>query len=312
MTESTRPFGEVPDLGSLFLPPAKGRHTYFKDNGNHPFDAATTAHSPANAWWLAECSLLAYEEPADLPVHLEQQPFFKAESLVWFETPGKSLKHNTQGFCIASDDCAVIAFRGTEFPRPSLSLDYLRQLGDMFVDIRTDLTAMPQVPGPPHFPVRIHSGIAGELQEPALWGQIAHILDRLAGKRLWLTGHSLGGALATLLAFILRDQVAGVYTYGALPVGGQDFLKVYAQRGLQDRTYRYVHGNDPAPRLFALLGDTYVHVGRTLQLPVGDRGWLSRLGLDRLGAAVHFDALDHHPLFYCHETWNCMTQAVTT
>lgn len=81
--------------------------------------------------------------------------------------------------------------------------------------------------------------------------------------RLWLTGHSLGGALATLCALDMRMDgyyVDGVYTFGSPRVGDSNFATYYNYL-LRDRTFRITNGNDVVTRLPAFLAG-YKHVGQ--------------------------------------------------
>jgi len=67
------------------------------------------------------------------------------------------------------------------------------------------------------------------------------------GQKLWLTGHSLGGAAAELLAFWLARRgcdVEGVMTFGA-PLPGRDDLQYAYNRLLGDVTHHFIHEQDP-------------------------------------------------------------------
>src|SRR5207249_4492483 len=96
---------------------------------------------------------------------------------------------------------------------------------------------------------------------------VSEQLDRLLhakspGQKLWLTGHSLGGALATLAAAHLgRDAVQGLYTYGCPRVGDVKFTSVLPEAS----HFRFVHRRDwvvEQPPEF--LG--YVHAGTLRQV----------------------------------------------
>lgn len=71
-----------------------------------------------------------------------------------------------------------------------------------------------------------------------------------ARKPVFVCGHSLGGALATLVAFRLTEKIAnvrGLYTYGSPRVGDKDFRKAFEAKRL---VYgRWVNDRDPAPIL---------------------------------------------------------------
>jgi Lipase (class 3) len=90
---------------------------------------------------------------------------------------------------------------------------------------------------------------------------------------LYLTGHSLGGAMAALMAVMLsvdEDYVErfapvfkGAYTYGAPMVGSPDFAKACAtHRFLNRNVVRYVYKRDPVPHLPPRDSDYFQHFGR--------------------------------------------------
>ena len=91
---------------------------------------------------------------------------------------------------------------------------------------------------------------------------------------LYLTGHSLGGALAVLAALELSRlgfPVARVYTFGQPRVGNRDFKALYETprpdgTHLGDRTFRFVFQEDLVPRIPCLpaLHDPYRHVGHAV------------------------------------------------
>lgn len=123
-------------------------------------------------------------------------------------------------------DC-VIAFRGTDDAADwltNLEVDRVKQWG-----------------------CKVHSGFSGV--EKRLTHQIAQVLPE--AQRYWITGHSLGGALATLFAVRLSDarfNVAGLYTFGSPRVGCRCFAQ-HADYALKGRHFRVVHGNDIVPRV---------------------------------------------------------------
>lgn len=65
---------------------------------------------------------------------------------------------------------------------------------------------------------------------------------------LYLAGHSLGGALATMAAayYYSRNPIRRVVTFGSPRAGNAAFRDAYALR-LGDRTARYVNQKDPVP-----------------------------------------------------------------
>lgn len=129
----------------------------------------------------------------------------------------------------------VLAFRGTE--------------PDEFSDITADLNAIPdraQVGG------WVHNGFQNELEK--VWAKVLKILaDELGDKELYICGHSLGGAMATIAASRLNPHA--LYTYGSPRVGTRKFVK-----NITCPHYRHVNNNDIVPKVpFAFLG--YKHHG---------------------------------------------------
>mmetsp|Transcript_12332 Transcript_12332/g.25092 ORF Transcript_12332/g.25092 Transcript_12332/m.25092 type:complete len:190 (-) Transcript_12332:199-768(-) len=70
---------------------------------------------------------------------------------------------------------------------------------------------------------------------------------------LWITGHSLGGALAVHAAVDLRlagNEITGVYTFGQPRVGNRAFAQWFsAGLGTSRPHYRVTHRFDPVPHL---------------------------------------------------------------
>ncbi|PNH05267.1 Lipase [Tetrabaena socialis] len=88
--------------------------------------------------------------------------------------------------------------------------------------------------------------------------------------RVLVTGHSLGGALATLAAYDLAkrkrtpasaQQAISLYSYGAPRVGNEPFVEEFDQ--LVRNTWRVTNAHDIVPSVPHLMG--YRHVGRAVQ-----------------------------------------------
>ncbi len=205
--------------------------------------------------FLAQMARAAYDPPADFRNRLspltDRVEFWDrgGAQAYWVETPS---------------DC-VVAFRGTE--------------PDDWNDWKADLDAE-QVPCR-RLVGRVHHGFWTEAND--LWTDVASRLATL-DRPLWLTGHSLGGAIALVTAGYCRAERAagwlrGIYTFGAPRAGDEAFASA-----IDVPHYRWVHNNDVVPQLPpAWLG--YVHHGR--QAYVDRRGrlrqwagwerWLDRL-----------------------------------
>ena len=100
---------------------------------------------------------------------------------------------------------------------------------------------------------RVHRGFKDALDE--VWFELLTYITHLDNKgcKIWMTGHSLGAALATLAADQYRN-VQGIYTFGSPRVGDGDFkinYKVVA--------YRIINNSDIATRVPP--PGRYKHVG---------------------------------------------------
>lgn len=116
--------------------------------------------------------------------------------------------------------------------------------------------------------------------------------------RIWLTGHSLGGALAMLafeqIQLAADGRVVGCYTFGQPRVGNKAFIAAFlGEFELASRYFRTVHANDIVPRQAgALLG--YRHAcheiwylppldGQNGEWYLTDTNWFTHMFLDAYG-----------------------------
>jgi len=302
-----------PTIQNLW-PPNTDRE-YFKDGDAHPFRPFATSFEPVNAWWLAEAALLAYA-----PEDFAREQFARAglTNVKPFSRSG------TQCYVAIGPDVAIAAFRGTQVPKPGSDPDRVHLLLDVMKDVRdiADFRLVKFDKGG-----AVHAGFLGALD--VVWSELKGWLETAVGGRpLWMTGHSLGGALATLASDRL-DGVRGLYTFGSPRVGDDAFAAHF-----RVTTYRFVHHRDIMPRVPPFgwyagecrRGD-YVHVG-TLEYIDGEGRLhdtmppevqsLSGLGRDLFESIVAaagrlplpslvalprepFD--DHAPLYYALRAW---------
>jgi hypothetical protein len=127
----------------------------------------------------------------------------------------------------------------------------------------------------------VHHGFLFDFDSIAtdLMATVARCLLPKPMKKVFVTGHSLGGALAVLAAVEFCRQswnVAGVYTFGQPRVGNAAFVSVYnhAPAGfphqLGEITFRVVNENDIVPRVPVAVPlpflDGYRHGGQEIFL----------------------------------------------
>ncbi|MBD0267981.1 MAG: lipase family protein [Cyanobacteria bacterium Co-bin8] len=215
-------------------------------------------------------------------------------------------KTDTQAFIFCQGEDIILAFRGSQ------------QLNDWRTNFKIRLNQFTvladQQPVPPLG--RVHRGFL------AAWHSVeTEVLDYLRkrwtpGSRLWITGHSLGGALAAMAAVSLESQnfqVSGLYTFGQPRIADWKLVN-YINSKMRDRIFRYANNNDivpliPPPILPWVPTRVYGHMGHfryfdwrgnlqrqsfpTERLPDRLLGYLmaiGRPGLDSIG--------DHKMEFY--------------
>ncbi|KAK7344551.1 hypothetical protein VNO77_14288 [Canavalia gladiata] len=168
----------------------------------------------------------------------------------------------------------VVAFRGTE--------------QSQWKDLRTDLMLVPAGLNPERIggdfkqEVQVHSGFLSAYD--SVRTRIISIIRLAIGYEddhsellhkwhVYVTGHSLGGALATLLALELSsNQLAKrgaisitMYNFGSPRVGNKRFAEVYNERVID--SWRVVNHRDIIPTVPRLMG--YRHVERPVFLAAG-------------------------------------------
>ena len=208
------------------------------------FEPHASSFSMANAQMLAQAAAMAYREPAQCAKWAKVSGFTGAFD--FFDNA------DTQGFVVEGDDTIIVAFRGTQPNRPM----------DWFVDFRATRGHWDHNIG------EVHDGFYNALRK--VWGVtlangevLPKRLVNRGNKTIWITGHSLGGALAELCAaqamFVSRIPVQGVYTFGQPRVGNKDFAAAVNEK-LGSGIYRFVNDRDIVPRV-PLFSMGFCHYG---------------------------------------------------
>lgn len=185
---------------------------------------------------MIECSAIAYDPE---PVGLEKLSALGLRSHLLSGRGVDAFPMTVYAARSGSD--AILAFRGTQSG------------GSILQDLKVIQRRTPEG--------RLHAGFADGYTD--IHDSIVSRLCRFSAKRIWLTGHSLGGALAVVGANRLEEagfDVAGVVTFGQPMVAMPDLARVLARR-FRGRYVAFVNGSDPVPR--AVL--PYVHFGRCIR-----------------------------------------------
>jgi pimeloyl-ACP methyl ester carboxylesterase len=178
-------------------------------------------------------------------------------------------------------------------------------IADIGIDIK-QLTPQIISQHVPVFDTPVHPGFAEALQ--SVWQTLQKQLVNFGTKPIWLTGHSLGGAIATLLAYQLPTRVAALYTFGSPCVGTTAFAQTFKNKGLQDKTFRYLHGDDAVAKSFEFLKMDYQHVGQLFPLAARKHGLLEQVLSDAVDTSIGLNQLDHVPILYSYECWNAIPE----
>jgi len=203
---------------------------------NFDFDARTRDYSRANAYWLGRAAQIAYGSFDAARQETEKWGFTELQSF-------ESMDTGTQAFAAGNGAMLLLSFRGTE-KDPK---DWLTDFDAAFVN------------GPRGM---VHEGFMIALN--SIWRDIwQYLATQRRGRALWVTGHSLGAALATLAVAKLRferdEPVNGLYTFGQPRTGNRDFASDF-DADFGGQTFRYVNNNDIVARV-PPRSSGYSHVG---------------------------------------------------
>ena len=140
-----------------------------------------------------------------------------------------------QAYLLTNGTITVLSFRGTEVTEKS----------DILADLKSGKN-LEACGG------KVHVGFKGEINK--LWPTISKVLADNPGN-LYVTGHSLGAAMATIAASRIQDRVTALVTFGSPRVGNAEFVK-----SLAVEHYRVQNNCDDVTKVpFKLMG--FAHHG---------------------------------------------------
>jgi triacylglycerol lipase len=179
------------------------------------FRSQENGFSRTDAWWLAEAAFLAYRRDSD------------QVRRIYRDNAGLNCEVLSEGGTLChlafNEDLAIVAFRGTE------SDDWRDLFDDGCFALKSWTTG------------RVHAGFKKAFER--IHEKLEDALKTHApGLPVWMTGHSLGAALAVLAAEMI-NATRGVYTFGLPRVGDGAFAKGFNER-FKGRSFRYVNDHD--------------------------------------------------------------------
>jgi hypothetical protein len=203
------------------------------------------AYSDRMAWIMANMVQLAYIKFEENEIETERLDYALRSGA--FNLIRTFNNKGSQAFLAKNDEFAVLSFRGTQ--------------PDKWEDIKTDLKAIKKktVNGKVHFGFKT---AFDDLKDMVIHELRLNIGDSMP---LYITGHSLGAALATVATQELAteefvDRIAACYTFGSPRVGDGRY-----EKSIKTPVYRIVNTTDIVTLIPIFLG-TYVHVGDTRYL----------------------------------------------
>jgi triacylglycerol lipase len=222
---------------------------------------------PRNAQFLAHASDVAYFAEVEGAAKFKEELGLDARLF----SVG-----NTQAYLATNADHIVVAFRGTESPTTIDGLKdwLLTDANNLLIvpegRLGTDLAAA-------GVGARFHEGFVNAIAD--IWDPLFAALDAERKKQdrpIWLTGHSLGGALALLAAWLLRRKfiaVHQIYTFGGPMIGNGDAIAAL-NKEYAGKIFRYVNVPDPVPMLptVSLMANHYGHCEKEMLLGAAAAG----------------------------------------
>jgi triacylglycerol lipase len=174
--------------------------------------------------------------------YADEKTVTKEAKALGFTTVEFYNRDGAQAYRLMNKSDVVLGCRGTE---PTC-----------FNDIKADLKAVPVMA---ETVSRVHRGFKKEVDD--LWPMVKEDLLRVnKTRKAWFCGHSLGAAMATIMASRCENDpvmptVEELYTYGSPRVGWRTFVN-----SLAVKHHRWVNNNDIVTQVPLLLMG-YVHDG---------------------------------------------------
>lgn len=176
------------------------------------------------------------------------------QALFDFQNECNQNGYDPEAIIISTPSTLYVVFRGTDRVAcntpGSFAYEWNEWLASDFKFLKRAATVMnPGIQG------NVHRGMVESLMFNGFADSLASRIKRYGGanKKVWITGHSLGGAHAQLFAMFLKFNyqinTQGLYIYEAPHPGDQAFVSHLNSTVGKSRIQRFEFGDDPIPTL---------------------------------------------------------------
>ncbi len=219
---------------------------------------------------LANCSNLAYEDLEQNNIKLKELGF-ELHAVIDNKTTG------TYAYIAKHEKFAVLCFRGTE-----------KNFSDILTDLKIRFFQTEKG--------KLHSGFFNAYL--SIDSEIKHYLQHLQHLPLYITGHSLGGALAIIaMTQLPRKNIVACYTYGCPKIGDDKFVRSHSNAPI----YSIMNCLDIVTYIPWTLFKNYQSIGYVRYLSPNSRLLTQRCWTDELKCFINYHLKhDLDELFLCH------------
>lgn len=237
---------------------------------------------------VTKLSVLSYKKEEDVREVIDEIEFFNnctEVSFQWFESIGHY--GDTQAFAVRADNHLFLVFRGTQ------------ELRDFLTDVKIKKRDLYDFQNKEIRRESVHRGFYSALEsiwrddsrsyqratkkpEVTIADYLSNMFEQNKELELWLGGHSLGGALATITAAKIalgkaestpfKDRLGGLVTIGCPRVFNRYVSKQLEIALNKNRIFRIFRTLDPVPAI-PFMGLNYRHVNG-VRTVVGNSGEL--------------------------------------
>jgi triacylglycerol lipase len=212
---------------------------FFAKKSSYTFDPNTTEYTNDNAGFLCDACNQSYYSEVECQEWAKLNGF--NEAFYFFDSNQLDPHTHTQGFVAQNPETLLIVFRGTE----------TTNLSDLLSDLQGAIKVKWGDLGHVHggFLKAYMSVLNKSFKNVTVFQDV---IKKAGNRKIWISGHSLGGALAICCAaqteIVDKLPVHAVYTFGQPRVGDEKFAETISET-MGNKIFRVVNNRDIVTRL---------------------------------------------------------------